>query len=66
MLCHFSRETHKIAVIYVAKGQEDKRGILMNTQASQQFEDFVAGMGWEVSETTCGGQLTFSLSRCLK
>ena len=44
-----SRETHKVAVIYVAKGQEDKHSILMNAQGSKKFEDFVAGLGWEVS-----------------
>ena len=42
------RETHKIAVIYVAEGQEDKISILSNTCGSQPFEEFVAGMGWEV------------------
>ena len=45
----FSRETHKIAVIYVAEGQEDKNSILSNSGASRAFEDFVAGLGWEVS-----------------
>ena len=43
-----SRETHKVAVIYVAEGQEDKQSILCNTQASECFECFVAGIGWEV------------------
>ena len=42
------RETHKVAVIYVAEGQEDKISILSNTCGSQTFEEFVAGMGWEV------------------
>lgn len=37
------RETHKIAVIYVAEGQEDKHSILSNTGGSELFEDFVAG-----------------------
>lgn len=44
----FSRETHKIAVFYVAEGQEDKHSILTNTGGSQAYEDFVAGLGWEV------------------
>ena len=44
----FSRETHKIAVIYVAEGQEDKQSVLSNTAASAAFEQFVAGLGWEV------------------
>ena len=42
------RETHKIAVIYVAEGQEDKNSILLNTSGSKAFETFVAGLGWEV------------------
>ena len=43
------RETHKIAVIYVAEGQEDKNSILMNKAGSEAFEKFVAGLGWEVN-----------------
>jgi hypothetical protein len=43
-----SRETHKIAVFYVAEGQEDKYSILTNIGGSQAYEDFVAGLGWEV------------------
>ncbi|KAK2706640.1 hypothetical protein QYM36_014625, partial [Artemia franciscana] len=41
------RETHKIAVIYVAQGQEDKVSILSNGAGSSEFEDFVARLGWE-------------------
>ncbi|XP_005222137.1 ral GTPase-activating protein subunit alpha-1 isoform X6 [Bos indicus] len=49
------RETHKIAVFYVAEGQEDKHSILTNTGGSQAYEDFVAGLGWEVNLTNhCG------------
>ncbi|KAF8789181.1 Ral GTPase-activating protein subunit alpha-1 like protein [Argiope bruennichi] len=44
----FCRDTHKIAVIYVAVGQEDKNSILSNLGASLEFEEFVAGLGWEV------------------
>lgn len=43
------RETHKIAVIYVANGQEDKTSILTNSTGSRAFEDFVSGLGWEVN-----------------
>ena len=43
-----SRQTYKLAVLYVALGQEDKRSILRNTSGSREFEDFVAGLGWEV------------------
>ncbi|XP_041514457.1 ral GTPase-activating protein subunit alpha-1 isoform X7 [Microtus oregoni] len=49
------RETHKIAVFYVAEGQEDKYSILTNVGGSQAYEDFVAGLGWEVNLTNhCG------------
>ncbi|XP_058847687.1 ral GTPase-activating protein subunit alpha-1 isoform X8 [Acipenser ruthenus] len=49
------RETHKIAVFYVAEGQEDKHSILTNTSGSQAYEDFVSGLGWEVNLTNhCG------------
>ncbi len=44
----FSRESHKLAVIYVAQGQEDKQSILSNAGGSKAYEDFVAGLGWEV------------------
>ncbi|KAK3718791.1 hypothetical protein QZH41_014047, partial [Actinostola sp. cb2023] len=42
------RDTHKIAVLYVAYGQEDKTSIMQNNSGSQAYEDFVAGLGWEV------------------
>ncbi|XP_069065222.1 ral GTPase-activating protein subunit alpha-1 isoform X1 [Pleurodeles waltl] len=49
------RETHKIAVFYVGPGQEDKLSILSNTAGSKAYEDFVAGLGWEVNLTNhCG------------
>ncbi|KAK9403686.1 ral GTPase-activating protein subunit alpha-2 [Crotalus adamanteus] len=49
------RETHKIAVVYIAEGQEDKCSILSNPQGSQAYEDFIAGLGWEVDLSThCG------------
>ncbi|XP_023575882.1 ral GTPase-activating protein subunit alpha-2 isoform X2 [Octodon degus] len=49
------RETHKIAVFYIAEGQEDKCSILSNERGSQAYEDFVAGLGWEVDLSThCG------------
>ncbi|NWI40552.1 RGPA2 protein, partial [Picathartes gymnocephalus] len=49
------RETHKIAVFYIAEGQEDKCSILANNRGSQAYEDFVAGLGWEVDLSTHGG-----------
>lgn len=44
-----SRETHKIAVFYVGPGQEDKTSILLNSQGSVKFEEFLRGMSWEIS-----------------
>jgi len=43
-----SRATYKVAVLYVAPGQEDKAAILSNTNGSRYYEEFVAGLGWEV------------------
>ncbi|MEE6474748.1 hypothetical protein FKM82_010480 [Ascaphus truei] len=49
------RETHKIAVFYIAEGQEDKCSILANSGGSKAYEDFVGGLGWEVDLSThCG------------
>lgn len=50
----FSRATYKVAVLYVAPGQEDKVSIFSNTGGSRSYEDFVAGLGWEVSSALCG------------
>uniref|UniRef100_A0A3Q2PYQ7 Ral GTPase activating protein catalytic subunit alpha 1 n=1 Tax=Fundulus heteroclitus TaxID=8078 RepID=A0A3Q2PYQ7_FUNHE len=55
LLNFLNLKTHKIAVFYVAEGQEDKHSILTNTAGSQAYEDFVSGLGWEVDLTThCG------------
>ncbi|XP_044013466.1 ral GTPase-activating protein subunit alpha-1 isoform X2 [Aphidius gifuensis] len=43
-----SRETHKMAVIYVGNGQEDKNSILGNVNGSKIYENFVARLAWEV------------------
>ncbi|XP_071516520.1 ral GTPase-activating protein subunit alpha-2 isoform X1 [Panulirus ornatus] len=51
------RETHKLAVIYVAEGQEDKMSILSNSGGSAGFEEFVGGLGWEVELATHTGFL---------
>lgn len=45
------RDTHKIAVIYVANGQEDKQSIISNTGGSQAYEDFISTLAWEVIKT---------------
>uniref|UniRef100_A0A0A9X1L4 Ral GTPase-activating protein subunit alpha-1 n=3 Tax=Lygus hesperus TaxID=30085 RepID=A0A0A9X1L4_LYGHE len=46
------RQTHKIAVIYVGQGQEDKISILSNSGGSQSYEEFIAGLAWEVELET--------------
>uniref|UniRef100_A0AC35TQP1 Rap-GAP domain-containing protein n=1 Tax=Rhabditophanes sp. KR3021 TaxID=114890 RepID=A0AC35TQP1_9BILA len=40
-----SREVHKMAVIYVCKGQEDKNSILNNCSGSEEFNEFVNSLG---------------------
>ena len=32
----------------MAPGQEDKTSIMSNTSGSKKYEDFVAGLAWEV------------------
>ncbi|VDK71391.1 unnamed protein product [Litomosoides sigmodontis] len=44
----YSREVHKVAVIYVAKGQEDKVSVLSNNCGSTAFNEFVLRLGWQV------------------
>ncbi|ALC45606.1 CG5521 [Drosophila busckii] len=51
------RETHKMAVIYVAAGQEDKSSILRNTSGSSMYEMFVSALGWEIELETHNGFL---------
>lgn len=43
-----SREHHKIAIYYVAPGQEEESEILSNEYGSRLYEDFLASVGWEV------------------
>lgn len=45
-----SRETHKIALLYVSQGEEDKASIMFNSAGSEEYERFVAGLAWEVCE----------------
>ncbi|KAF9931791.1 Ral GTPase-activating protein subunit alpha-1 [Linnemannia zychae] len=42
------RETFKIAVIYVAAGQEGEQAILHNSKGSAAYNRFVRDLGWEV------------------
>lgn len=44
----YCRDTHKIAIIYVAEGQEDKFAIISNTGGSQAYEEFISSLAWEV------------------
>lgn len=51
----FSRDFQKIAVIYIARGQEDKMSIMTNSAGSAAYERFVNRLGWTVSvwRTNC-------------
>lgn len=42
------REVMKVAIIYVAKGQEDEVSILKNEKGSTEYELFVKSLGWEI------------------
>ncbi|KAF9999457.1 Ral GTPase-activating protein subunit alpha-2 [Entomortierella chlamydospora] len=42
------RETFKIAVLYVAEGQEGEQAILHNSKGSAAYNRFVHDLGWEV------------------
>ncbi|KAF9193953.1 Ral GTPase-activating protein subunit alpha-2 [Haplosporangium sp. Z 767] len=42
------RETFKIAVLYVAAGQEGEQAILRNSKGSAAYNQFVRDLGWEV------------------
>ncbi|XP_034833891.1 probable Rho GTPase-activating protein CG5521 isoform X1 [Maniola hyperantus] len=42
------RETHKVAVIYVGKGQETRNEILSNRCGSPAYEAFLSALAWEV------------------
>lgn len=63
LLLFCSRETHKIAVFYIGEGQEDKCSILSNSAGSQDYEDFVSGLGWEVQTTTLNQIFAFVLAQ---
>lgn len=42
------RETHKIAIIYIGEGQEDKMSILSNEFGSKDYEEFLNALAWPV------------------
>lgn len=43
-----SRECVKLALVYVAHGQEDERSILGNSEGSLAYREFALSLGWEV------------------
>ncbi|XP_055335295.1 ral GTPase-activating protein subunit alpha-1-like isoform X2 [Paramacrobiotus metropolitanus] len=43
-----NRDFQKIAVIYVARGQEDKMSIMTNNYGSEAYERFINRLGWNV------------------
>ena len=45
---NFSRETHKIAIIYIGPGQQDKNAILSNEIGSEDYEAFLNSIAWTV------------------
>ena len=51
MICNFfkARETVKIGVIYVARGQDNQKDILKNTCGSTLYENFIQNLGQSVS-----------------
>ncbi|KAM7541229.1 hypothetical protein Aperf_G00000034673 [Anoplocephala perfoliata] len=50
-----SRQSYKIAVVYIAPGQEDKQAILSNSRGSIEFERFISSLGWPVNLATHQG-----------
>ncbi|GAU97901.1 hypothetical protein RvY_09124 [Ramazzottius varieornatus] len=50
-----NRETHKIAVIYVGRAQEDKSSVMTNDTGSAEYEAFVSRLGWKIDVASHGG-----------
>ena len=48
-LLPLSREIHKFGLIYIARGDEKRKDALSHNVGSKEFEEFVAGLGWEVN-----------------
>lgn len=42
------RDTHKIAIVYVADGQDDQTELFHNSDASDKFKQFIKSLSWEV------------------
>jgi hypothetical protein len=51
------RETHKIALIYIAEGQDDKMSILSNEGGSPDYEYFLGKLAWTVDLETHEGKV---------
>ncbi|KAJ3031844.1 Ral GTPase-activating protein subunit alpha-1, partial [Rhizophlyctis rosea] len=51
------REVIKVAILYIAPGQEDEQLILRNDRASIEYNDFVSSLGWEVDLAGHAGYL---------
>jgi len=43
-----SRETIKIGIIYIKLGQETEQSIMENENGSDEYNQFVLSLGWEV------------------
>ncbi|CAG8560446.1 13285_t:CDS:10 [Funneliformis mosseae] len=52
-----AREVFKFALLYVGPGQEDEQSILRNTNGSEEYNEFVQSLGWEIDLTTHPGYL---------
>ena len=50
-----TRNVAKFAVLYVSLGQENEFEIYQNRNGSQQYEDFVKSLGWEIDLATHPG-----------
>ncbi|KAI9342555.1 hypothetical protein BDR26DRAFT_270352 [Obelidium mucronatum] len=53
----FSRETIKVALLYVGPGQEDESCVLRNNAASLEYKELVESLGWEISVSNHSGYL---------
>ncbi|KAH6561932.1 hypothetical protein BASA60_011309 [Batrachochytrium salamandrivorans] len=53
----YSRDVAKVAVIYIAPGQEDEYAIFHNSGGSAAYNSFVSSLGWEVDLEKHSGYL---------
>ena len=51
------RDVHKVALVYIRRGQESKEAILSNAVASADFDALVDALGWTVDLDTHPGYL---------